>query len=204
MRNDVAQPVSVDPTLAGALWPSAAGARLGVLRGLVLAFVGAALLTVSAKLQVPFHPVPLSMQTLVVLVIGAAYGWRLGMATIMLYLVEGAMGFPVFAGTPEKGLGLPYMMGPTGGYLVGFVAAAGIVGWLAERGWDRSLARLFIAMGLGHVVILAAGYGWLATLIGPEKAWIGGVVPFIWASVLKNALGAALMPAAWAVLARRT
>jgi biotin transport system substrate-specific component len=191
------------PTLAGALWPARGDARLGLLRGLVLAFLGSSALTLSAKLQVPFYPVPMTLQSLVVLLIGASYGWRLGSATLVLYLVEGALGLPVFAGTPEKGIGLAYMAGPTGGYLIGFVAGAGLVGWLAERGWDRSVTRLFIAMAIGHAAIFGAGYVWLAALIGADKAWAGGVMPFLWATLLKNALGAALLPALWSIIARR-
>jgi biotin transport system substrate-specific component len=144
----------------------------------------------------------MTLQTLVVLVIGAAYGWRLGVATVMAYLAEGAIGLPVFAG-PVGGLA-PFM-GPTGGYLVGFVAAAFIVGWLSERGWDRSAPLLFVAMGLGHIVILAAGFAWLAfgMKLGPEKAWLVGIAPFVAASVIKNALGAAAVPAIRRMLDRR-
>ena len=107
---------------------------------MLLALVGTLALTVSAKTQIPFWPVPMTMQTFVVLVIGMAYGARLGVATIALYLLEGALGLPVFAGTPEKGVGLAYMMGPTGGYLLGFVAGAWLCGWLAERGFDRLIS----------------------------------------------------------------
>ncbi len=108
-------------TLVSAVWPARAdlGGR-GLASGLrmaLLAIVGTALLTASAKLNVPFYPVPMTMQTLVVLMLGAAYGWRLATATVVLYLVEGALGLPVFAGTPALGIGLPYMMGPTGGFL---------------------------------------------------------------------------------------
>jgi biotin transport system substrate-specific component len=188
-------------TLASTLWP-AEGDISAPLRAVILAVLGTALLTLSAKLKVPFYPVPMTMQSLVVLVIGATYGWRLGAATVALYLVEGALGLPVFADTPERGLGLPYMMGPTGGYLVGFVLAAAVVGWLAERGWDRSVPLTFAAMAIGHVVLFAAGFAWLATLIGPEKAWALGVVPFALATLLKTALGAALVPALWNLVRR--
>ena len=93
--------------------------------------------------------------------------------------------------------GLAPLLGPTAGYLAGFVAAAFITGWLSERGWDRSVPRLFVAMGLGHIVILAAGFAWLAfgMKLGVEKAWLVGIAPFVAASVIKNALGAALVPA---------
>ena len=99
-----------------------------VVRNILLAVAGSIALWISAKIQIPFYPVPVSMQTLVVLMIGMAFGWRLGAATVILYLAEGVAGLPVFAGTPEKGIGLAYMVGPTGGYLVGFVIAAAAVG----------------------------------------------------------------------------
>jgi len=183
-------------TLLAALWPDSSLAR-----NVAIAIVGSLMLALSAKVQVP-GPVPMTMQTLVVLVLGAALGARLGAATVLLYLAEGAMGLPVFADTPAKGIGLAYMMGTTGGYLVGFVVAAYVVGLLAERGWDRSVLRLLAVMTLGHVLILACGFAWLATLIGPEKAWVFGIVPFIAATVLKTALGALALPAAWKAIAR--
>jgi biotin transport system substrate-specific component len=186
--------------LAANIWPDD---RSRMLRAAVLALAGSALLTLSAKIQVPFWPVPMTMQTYVVLVLGAMFGARLGAATVLLYLAQGAVGLPVFAGTPEKGLGLAYMMGPTGGYLVGFVVAAWVVGLLAERGWDRSIVRLMVAMALGHAIIFAFGVTWLAQLVGWNKAWMLGVAPFYAATVFKTALGAFTLPAIWAVLARR-
>ena len=99
-----------------------------LIRSITLAVLGSIALWISAKISIPFWPVPLTMQTLVVLMIGMAFGSRLGVATIFLYLAEGAVGLPVFSGTPEKGIGLAYMMGTTGGYLVGFVLAVGTVG----------------------------------------------------------------------------
>jgi biotin transport system substrate-specific component len=180
--------------LAAVLWPDRADGLSGVLRTVILIALGTTLLTFSAKINLPLPYVPMTLQTLVVLVIGAAYGWRLGGATVIVYLAEGAIGLPVFAG-PVGGLA-PFM-GPTGGYLVGFVAAAFITGWLSERGWDRSAPLLFVAMALGHIIILAAGFAWLAfgMKLGPEKAWLVGIAPFVAASVIKNALGAAAVPA---------
>lgn len=171
------------------LWP-AAGPYVWI-RGVSLAFLGVALLTLSAKLKVPFYPVPMTMQTFVVLVLGAAYGARLGALTVLAYLALGAAGLPVFADTPERGIGLAYMAGPTGGFLIGFAAAAFIVGVLAERGWNRSVAWLFAAMAVGHAVLFAFGVTWLAALIGWPKAWALGVAPFYLATLLKTALGAA-------------
>ena len=189
-------------TLASALWPASTDAS-GLIRAVLLAIVGTVLLTISAKVKVPFYPVPMTMQTLVVLVLGAAYGSRLAAAAVLLYLVEGALGLPVFADTPERGIGLAYMMGPTGGYLIGFLAGAWVVGRLAELGYGRSLATMFVAMSVGHAAIFLGGFSWLAMLIGPKAAWLGGVAPFFWATLLKTMLGTALVPALWSVLDRR-
>lgn len=169
---------------------------------MLLALVGTLALTVSAKTQIPFWPVPMTMQTFVVLVIGMAYGSRLGVATVALYLLEGTLGLPVFAGTPEKGIGLAYMMGPTGGYLLGFVAGAWLCGWLAERGFDRSPLRTLIAMSLGHALIFVFGVTWLAQPIGFDKAVAAGVVPFWAATIAKTLLGVVTLPLAWKWIGR--
>jgi biotin transport system substrate-specific component len=181
----------IDTVLAGK------GGR-SLARDAMIALAATGILAISAKIQVPFYPVPMTMQSLVVLVIGAAFGWRLGAATLMLYLAEGAMGLPVFA----TGAGLAYMMGPTGGYLVGFVAAAALTGYLAERGWTKSVLGTLAAMTIGHAVIFLFGFGWLASLIGASKAYLGGVAPFYAASLFKTLLGAALLPAAWWLVER--
>jgi biotin transport system substrate-specific component len=188
--------------LAALLWPDRADGSSGVLRKVILIALGTALLTLSAKINLPLPYVPMTLQTLVVLMIGAVYGGRLGGATVIAYLAEGAMGLPVFAG-PVGGLA-PFM-GPTAGYLIGFVPAAFVVGWLSERGWDRSVTLLFVAMAAGHIVILAAGFAWLAVgmQLGFAKAWLVGIAPFIATSLIKNALGAALVPAIRRVLDRR-
>ena len=167
-----------------------------------LALAGTLLLTVSAKTKVMLGPVDLSMQTLAVLLIGAAFGLRLGVATVLLYLAEGAAGLPVFQSAPEKGIGLAYMLGPTGGYLAGFVAMAVIVGWAADRGWDRNPLKLGGAMLAAEVAMMALGFAWLALLIGPEKSWQFGVLPFIAGDLIKVGLAAALVPAAWSLLRR--
>src|SRR4051812_26164258 len=174
--------------LATALWPDRSDGFAGALRAIVLVFAGTALLALSAKIKLPLPHVPMTLQTLVVLLIGTAYGWRLGVATVIAYLAEGAAGLPVFAGPVG---GLATLVGPTAGYLFGFAAAVLITGWFSERGWDRSVPWLFIAMGIGHIVILAAGFAWLAfgVRLGIDKAWAVGVLPFLAASVIKNALG---------------
>jgi biotin transport system substrate-specific component len=186
--------------LAALLWPTRPGQTVGSLRAVVLVALGTALMALSAKVNLPLPYVPMTLQSLVVLMIGAAYGWRLGSATMIAYLAEGAMGLPVFAGPVG---GLAPLVGPTAGYLFGFVAAAFVTGWLAERDWDRSVVLLFAAMAVGHIVIFAAGFGWLALGLGAAKAWQVGVAPFIAASLVKNALGATLMPAARRIIDRR-
>ncbi len=195
-------PAAPHSPLAVLLWPQRANGFSGALRSVILVLLGTALLTLSAKVNLPLPYVPMTLQTLVVLVIGAAYGWRLGSATVVAYLAEGALGLPVFAGSAG---GLAPLLGPTAGYLFGFVAAAFATGWLSERGWDRSVVWLFLAMGLGHVLILAAGFGWLAfgMKLGVDKAWLVGIAPFLAASLIKNALGATLVPAIRRVLDRR-
>jgi biotin transport system substrate-specific component len=190
------------PTLATVLWPEAASGK--ALRAVLLAVAGSVLLTLAAKVQIPFYPVPLTMQTFVVLALGMAYGWRLGGATVLLYLAEGAMGLPVFAGTPDKGIGLAYMAGPTGGYLAGFVLAAAACGWLAERGWDRRMVTTALAMAIGNVIIYVPGLLWLGSLLGWDKpilAW--GLTPFLLGDLFKLALAAAVLPLAWRLVRRR-
>ena len=201
--SSVPQPVVVRHfPLAAVLWPDRADGFSAAARAVILVALGTALLALSAKINLPLPYVPMTLQTLVVLMIGAAYGWRLGSVTVITYLAEGAIGLPVFAGPVG---GLAPLVGPTAGYLAGFVAAAFITGWLSERGWDRSVPRLFVAMGLGHIVILAAGFAWLAfgMKLGVEKAWLVGIAPFVAASVIKNALGAAFVPAIRHMLDRR-
>jgi biotin transport system substrate-specific component len=201
--NSMPEPVIIKHfPLAAVLWPRRADGFSPTLRAIILIALGTALLTLSAKVNLPLPYVPMTLQTMVVLMIGAAYGWRLGSATVITYLAEGAIGFPVFAGPAG---GIAPLVGPTGGYLAGFVLAAFATGWLSERGWDRSVPRLFVAMAVGHIVILAAGYGWLAVgmKLGFEKAWLVGIAPFIAASLIKNALGAALVPAIRRIVDRR-
>ncbi|MBL8805986.1 MAG: biotin transporter BioY [Rhodospirillales bacterium] len=181
------------PTLVDRLWP--AGTR-DFARAALLALAGSALLWASAKVQVPMWPVPMTMQSGVVLFLGFAYGARLGAATVALYLLEGAFGLPVFAGTPEKGIGIAYMLGTTGGFLAGFLVAAALLGWLAERGWGRTLAGTAAAMAVGTVVLHAPGVAWLATFVGFEKAVALGLTPFIAGAVVKAALATALVSAA--------
>lgn len=187
-------------TLSETLW---AGDRR-FLRNVTLVVLGSLALVISAKIQVPFYPVPMTMQVFVVLMIGMAFGSRLGAAAVLLYLAEGAAGLPVFAGTPEKGIGLAYMMGPTGGYLIGFVLAAYGVGLLAERGWDRSWKTMIPAMAIGLVALYVPGLLWLGTLLGWDKPILEwGLWPFLPAEMFKAALAVAIMPLTWRMVKRR-
>ncbi len=178
--------------------PVGGSARLAT--QIIMAFAGTLLLVLSAKTKVVLGPVDISLQTLAIFLIATAFGSRLAIATLLLYMAEGAFGLPVFQGTPEKGLGLAYMVGPTGGYLAGFVVMAAIVGWAADRGFDRNPFKLFAAILTAEIVMMALGFGWLATLIGPDKAWQFGVVPFIVPDLIKVALASALAPAIWSLL----
>lgn len=191
-------------TLAGVVWPVTGGSGLrGAVRGLVLMLLGTVALWLSAKIQVPLWPVPMTMQTFVVLTLGIAYGWRLAGATLLLYLAEGAAGLPVFAGGWGEGGGAHHLAGPTAGYLVGFVAAAALVGRLAEHGWDRNPLTAAAAMVAGNLVIYALGLAWLSTMMGLLPAVEAGLLPFLLGDAIKVALGAALLPLAWAALRRR-
>lgn len=191
--------IATTPLVSLAL-PEKGAARLAT--QLLLAIVGTLLLTLSAKTRVLLGPVDISMQTLAVFLIAAAFGMRLGVATLLLYMAEGAIGLPVFQGTPEKGIGIDYMLGSTGGYLAGFVVMAAIVGWAADRGWDRHPVKLFNAILVAEIVMMAMGFAWLALLIGPEKSWQFGVVPFVVGDLIKVALAASLVPAVWSLLRR--
>ena len=161
----------------------------------ILSLAGSALITLCAQVSVPFYPVPVTMQTFAVILIGLTYGWRLGGITVALYLVEGAIGLPVFAG--GKG-GMIVLMGPTAGYLYGFFLAAVACGWFAERGFDRSYFRLIVPLILGNVLLYTSGLIWLGNFIGWDKPILDlGLYPFIPGDLLKIAMAAFLLPTAW-------
>ncbi len=186
------------PTLASRFWVDRAWTR-----NIVLVLAGTALLTISAKVKIPFYPVPLTMQTFIVLAFAMACGWKIASTTLFSYLTCGAMGLPVFAGTPEKGIGIAYMLGPTGGYLVGFFLAAVAVGWLAERGWDRKLTTTFLAMLIGNIIIYVPGLVWLGSIVGWDKpvlAW--GLTPFLPGDLAKIVLAIIVLPTAWKLIDR--
>ncbi len=186
------------PPLIDALWP--ARGIPAPLRAAVLAVVGSLLIAASAKVQVPLWPVPITMQTFAVLVISMAYGRRLGAATLLLYLAEGAVGLPVFA----RGGGLAYFAGPTAGYLIGYPLAAALVGWLGERGWDGTVPRTAAAMLLGNALIYVPGLLWLATFTGVAGAFEVGLLPFLLGDALKLALAAGVLPFARKLVRRYT
>lgn len=165
-----------------------------VIKNIMLMIIGTVLLAASAQLSIPFQPVPLTFQSVTVILIGLAYGSRLGMATVMSYLVAGACGLPVFA---EFYAGLPVFMGPTGGYLIGFLPAVGLCGYLAENGWGKGLVSSFIAGALAAVVIFAFGATRLAQLMGWHMAWLVGIKPFLLTEALKLVLLAAMTKHFW-------
>lgn len=177
--------------------PETGAARTAM--SILLAVLGTLILAISAKTRIVLGPVDISLQTLAVLLIAATFGLRLGVATLLLYMAEGALGFPVFQGTPEKGVGVAYMLGTTGGYLAGLVVMAAIVGWAADRCWDRNPVKLAGAMLIAEMVMLVMGFAWLAQLIGAEKAWQFGVLPFVAGDLVKVALAACLVPALWSL-----
>jgi biotin transport system substrate-specific component len=184
--------------LADAVWLGEGHRRW--VKSIVLVVVGSLVVGLCAKLKVDIGPVPLTMQTLAVLTIGAAYGSRLGAATMLLYLAEGAAGLPVFAGPPI--FGLTHILGPTGGYLISYPIAAALVGFLAERGFDRSIPRMLAATLLGSAVILVMGVLWLSTFLGMEKAVALGLMPFIIGDIIKATLAALAFPLAWRLIGR--
>lgn len=203
-------------SLAVTVWPERVSP---LVRNLLLVVLGTAFLALSAKIQVPFWPVPMTLTTLAVMLLAAAYGSRLAVITVAAYIAEGLAGVPVFSG-PVAGPG--YLLGTTAGFIWGYLPAALIIGLAADRGWDRSPARLGIAMLIGDAVIFACGFVWLAFLVAvPERlfsvlgveagahgagvafAWANGVQPFLFGDAIKILLAACLIPAGWAVLRRK-
>ena len=171
-------------------WPVAVG----------LAIAGSLLLAISAQLKVQLGPVPFTFQTLVLLLIAAGYGRNLAVGTVLLYFAEGLAGLPVFA----NGAGPAVFVGPTAGFLAGFVVCAAVVGEASDRGLDRSPLTLAPAMLIGIGLLFALGWAWLASGfgLGAEKAWLGGVQPFIVGDLIKIAIAALAIPAGWSLLRR--
>jgi len=202
--------------LTDALWPAAGTSRL--VKQVLLVVGGILLLALAAKIKVavPPSPVAVNLGTFAVLTIGAAYGLRLGLATILGYMLIGALGFDIFQSSTAELNGLHYMMGSTGGYLVGYVLAVAALGWLAERGWDRSVILMALAMLIGNVLLYLPGLAWLSEWILAngklDTATYGslwhqtltwGATPFLIGDAMKLVLAAMLLPGAWALVGRK-
>ena len=198
------------PTLVNAVLPTVSSARATVIRNVALAVVGSLILVLAAKIKVPFWPVPITLQTLAVLALGAAYGSRVGAATVALYIAYGLAGLPVFTNTPPVAAGPLYLVGPTGGFLMGFVAAAAVAGWAAARG--ASGTRLIVGMVAADALMIGLGCLWLAlgaqmaggvTGVGFAKAFAYGVQPFLVGDALKVSLAICMAAAGWSAIERR-
>ena len=172
--------------------------QVSVIGKIMFLVLGVAILSLSAHFKVPFYPVPMTLQTLVVLLIGMSYGPHLGGATILSYLLLGGLGAPVFSG----GAGFAYLIGPTGGYLSGFFVAVTVLGFLAERGMGKSWITSGALAVIGTVIIYALGLSWLTSIIGYEKAIQFGLMPFIFGDCLKIVIVTLSIPLAWKLLDR--
>jgi biotin transport system substrate-specific component len=170
--------------------------RSSVLIDVVLVLGGSLLIALSAQLAVrlPFSPVPITGQTCAVLLVGAFLGSRKGMLSVLAYLAEGAMGLPIFAG---GGSGPAWLVGPTGGYLLGFVAAAWVVGWLCDHLGERSIAGMVVIMLPGSATIYLLGLPWLAHFVGVDKALAFGLIPFLPGDLVKIALAGSILSLGW-------
>ena len=172
-----------------------------LIKSLIIIFLGSIILAISAKVKIPFYPVPMTMQTFVVLFLGLSFGYKIGLATVSLYLLEGIIGLPVFSNSPEKGVGLVYFTGPTMGYLIGFLPAVFLTGYFKFGDWTKkvngnvefffiNLIKLLISVS----IIYLLGLLWLSNLIGLEKALIFGFKPFLIAELFKVLILALLIP----------
>ena len=178
--------------------PNLGSYDISLFKKLVLLIAGVAVLAISAQLKVPFYPVPITMQTLVVMLIGFTFGARLGSYTVLVYLASGAIGAPVFAG----GAGLAYMSGPTGGYLFGFLVAVYLIGYFTEQGYGRTFISTLLLALAGSIVFYVFGVAWLTTILGFEKAVKFGLLPFLYGDVLKLFLLAFSIPATWKLVVK--
>ena len=164
-----------------------------IYKNIALILFGTLLLTISAKVQVPFWPIPMTMQTFIVFIIGMSYGSRLAFLTLLAYLLEGSLGLPVFA----KGGGLMYLAQPTAGYLYGMTLAAGLIGFFAERGYASSYIKSLIPLLMGTIIIFTLGVGYLGSFIGYNKAVLVGLIPFWPSEFFKIALAMFIIPSIW-------
>ena len=162
-----------------------------LIKTLILALIGSILLTISAKIKIPFYPVPMTMQTFIVLFLGISFGYKVGVLSVIFYLIEGIMGLPVFSNSPEKGIGLAYFVGPTMGYLIGFIFACFIAGIFD---YDKNHILNFLKIIIATSVIYILGILWLGNLIGWDKPILEfGVYPFLYAELFKILLLTALV-----------
>ena len=162
---------------------------------LLTSIIGSFLLAISSKVQIPLTPVPVTLQTLVLLVMSMFLGWRGAVGATSLYLFQGAIGLPVFA----HGGGFIILFGPTGGYLFGFLIASLVVGYLAEKGWDKSVVLTFTSMTIGTLIIYLFGVIWLSYLKDLNTALVFGLLPFVTPDILKICLGTCLVSAGWEI-----
>ena len=160
------------------------------IKNIILILFATLLLAVSSKVQVPFWPVPMTMQTFIVFIIGMTYGWRLSLFALLAYLFEGAIGLPVFA----TGGGIAYLMGPTAGYLYGMLVAAVVIGYLSEKGFSKSYFLCAISLFIGSIIIFTLGVGYLGSIIGYDKAINAGLMPFLPSELFKLGLAVVIIP----------
>ena len=154
-----------------------------VIKSLLVIFIGSIILTISAKIKIPFYPVPMTMQTFIVLFFGISFGYKIALATVSLYLLEGILGLPVFSNSPERGVGLAYFTGPTMGYLIGFLAACFLASFVKN---DDNYLSIFLKLIFSVSTIYILGILWLGTLIGWDKPILKlGVMPFLVAEIFK-------------------
>jgi biotin transport system substrate-specific component len=194
--------ISMDDGVLAEVFGASEGNALRV-KQIVLVAVGIIALAVAAKISIPMWPVPVTMGTFAVLTIGAAYGPRLGLATILGYMIIGALGFDVFASSSAEKFGLTYMMGSTGGYLLGYVLATLALGYFARLGWDRSIGLMALALVVGNALIYVPGLLWLGQLYGwdqPILKW--GFTPFVIGDALKLVLAALIVPGVWKLVGK--
>ncbi len=193
---------ATSPTLSQVLWPSKDTDAARVLRAVTLVTLGVVAMAIAAKIRIPMWPVPITMQTFVVLTVGAAFGAGLGITTMLAYLAVGALGFDIFTSSSADNNGWSYMIGGSGGYLVGFVLAAGVLGWLARKGWDRTIPTMALAMLIGSALIYIPGLVWL-NMQEYSQGWswtiANGLTPFLVGDALKLALAALVLPALWSL-----
>ena len=157
-----------------------------IFKSLIVIFLGSILLAISAKVKIPFYPVPMTMQTFVVLFLGLSFGYKIGLATVSLYLIEGIMGLPVFSNSPERGIGLAYFTGPTMGYLIGFLFACSLASFVKI---EDNYAIIFLKLILSVSTIYILGILWLGVIVGWDKPLIElGVKPFLLPEIFKIAL----------------